>query len=37
MKQRLDVEFMVRKGVTHALSGLLERLAERKPPMKCLL
>jgi len=28
MRQRLDVEFMVRKGVTHALSGLLERLAE---------
>jgi CRP-like cAMP-binding protein len=28
MRQRPDVEFMVRKGVTHALSGLLERLAE---------
>jgi CRP-like cAMP-binding protein len=28
MRQRPDVEFMVRKGITHALSGLLERLAE---------
>ncbi len=28
MRERPDVERMVRKGITHALAGLLERLAE---------
>ena len=28
MRERPGIEFMVRKGITHALSGLLERLAE---------